>query len=1250
MSIKCFKTLMKGGIFKMKQSKPDLTVPALSPLSPCIIEPYVKNEGKLEENLAYVPVSLLVNAIEDKRMHNIAVAGNYGVGKSSVINTAEINLKHKHRFIKISLASLLTQETKAQKAIADDLSQIQENEFGDNLVEPDVVPSKSLEVGAGKSPSGLMGVASITDRQIEYSILQQILYHEKPQITPKSRMKRIHKVCWVMPILWTLLCVIGLGALSVLLEPKWFNLSRYYTFYGVDETHIMILKWWALGIIVLSLVIASIALAKRCSFSFSKVGYKSVEMKVKKDMSIFNAYLDEIVYFFESTKYDVVVFEDLDRFKNKEIIFYKLRELNTILNNSNSIGRNITFVYAVLDHLFGPIERVKFFDYIITILPVINSLNSYDKLKERINPPELFDKLGHTELHNLCDYLQDMRLLLNIVNEFNQLSPLMDDKAQNYKVLFGLVVYKNYAPDDFSKMYNKEGVVARIIEDAEKQRSGIIESFKSKEDKLREEIHSIEKKYNDNVVSLRKAYLEKGRALSPYSSRITMIQVAGVSYSIDKLAEQQGPFNEVRGGKARYVVNGIGAAIEVTPFDTIDANMGGIGSFDAASKGYKNEYDRQREDIKKKIEAIELEQKNFPSTVQGIYQYATDSLDRELVGLGDIDKIRMIKVLILNGYLDYHYQYYISYFYPNSLKRDDHIFVMKATCHEGPQFEVKLQSIEEVIMRFMPEDFSMNTALLNVDIVRVLYNSNQITDANKYKEAICKLITTQNQIDFLRIAYCSDNPISDAFFTEVLIQYDFWDLIDAQGDNKQDDLREMYVKYCDLRGGRYSQHFFDWLQDNYAFLDKRWDVFTNERMEELFKVCNPVFKTLSLKNTPSVILNNIMEGKRYAISRQNVNAIVTKLGFIKEYRSAALTTLRETKCTPLMRTLEANWPHTLSKVFPETSVNEDQAAMTLILNAAIRYSSKTEIKSYLTKQRNRIQFSDLLDDNILKFAFDQSLVQPTWRNVFYYTVTKENGLPFTFLYNNTFHDKVGDSLSTLEEEELCRILVFSNDVRLVDYKKLVHLFSTPITSIPFTVQATRMRFLVENNILAFNEENYKIVRQKYSLSTQFIVNNLDKYLSAPLKYEIDKSDALAVLKALPSKKAKCGFIRSIKDIDINVDEELASQIRPFVLSGELKTEDISSPLLLSVISGASGTQRIALGRRAILTIPYTRQGTTNILNAMGNEYKRFTTDSSSSTISQSRDAIIICNQLVRSGFIKSYEKKNNKLIITKVKH
>ena len=69
------------------------------------------------------------------------------------------------------------------------------------------------------------------------------------------------------------------------------------------------------------------------------LGDKASISKKEEKESIFDKSLDEIVYFFESTTYDTVFIEDLDRF-NQPNIFIKLRELNTVINNYDNIKRN----------------------------------------------------------------------------------------------------------------------------------------------------------------------------------------------------------------------------------------------------------------------------------------------------------------------------------------------------------------------------------------------------------------------------------------------------------------------------------------------------------------------------------------------------------------------------------------------------------------------------------------------------------------------------------------------------------------------------------------------------------------------------------------------------------------------------------------------------------------------------------------------------------------------------------------------
>ncbi len=117
-----------------------------------------------------------------------------------------------------------------------------------------------------------------------------------------------------------------------------------------------------------------------------------------QEVSYFDKYLDEIIYFFESTTYDVVVFEDLDRFDDPHI-FEALRELNTLLNTSHAARRRtFRFIYALKDSIFeglgadttGPDDaasaeavranRTKFFDLVVPVVPFITHRTSRDLL------------------------------------------------------------------------------------------------------------------------------------------------------------------------------------------------------------------------------------------------------------------------------------------------------------------------------------------------------------------------------------------------------------------------------------------------------------------------------------------------------------------------------------------------------------------------------------------------------------------------------------------------------------------------------------------------------------------------------------------------------------------------------------------------------------------------------------------------------------------------------------------------------
>ena len=279
-------------------------------------------------------------ALDEGEIKNIALTGPFGSGKSSVLQTLRKRYKE-FEYLPISLATLQANEDSDNKA-------------GLNIDDEQI---------------------ELLNRKIEYSILQQLIYREKASTVPNSRFRRIIHIDDKRLKVLSFHGVLFFVAILIAFEPSWFIVSSIYQLldFGIWNIVPDIL---AVGymlyflFIVLGYVIKSYSNSK-----LNKLNLKDGEIELKEENSIFNKHLDEILYFFQVTKYNVVIIEDLDRFGTSKI-FLKLRELNQLINESKIVGRNLVFLYAVKDDIFINEERTKFFDYITTVIPVINPSNS----------------------------------------------------------------------------------------------------------------------------------------------------------------------------------------------------------------------------------------------------------------------------------------------------------------------------------------------------------------------------------------------------------------------------------------------------------------------------------------------------------------------------------------------------------------------------------------------------------------------------------------------------------------------------------------------------------------------------------------------------------------------------------------------------------------------------------------------------------------------------------------------------------
>lgn len=112
--------------------------------------------------------------------------------------------------------------------------------------------------------------------------------------------------------------------------------------------------------------------------------------------------------------------------------------------------------------LIQKIER-SFFDYIIPVVPVVDGTNSYDQFIDHLNKNRLTEKFNKKFLQGISLYIDDMRLLKNICNEFLIYYHRLNTTELNFNKMFAIITYKNLFPKDFSDLQNGRGYVKEYL-------------------------------------------------------------------------------------------------------------------------------------------------------------------------------------------------------------------------------------------------------------------------------------------------------------------------------------------------------------------------------------------------------------------------------------------------------------------------------------------------------------------------------------------------------------------------------------------------------------------------------------------------------------------------------------------------------------------------------------------------------------------------------------------------------------------
>lgn len=235
--------------------------------------------------------------------------------------------------------------------------------------------------------------------------------------------------------------------------------------------------------------------------------------------------------FFDSTKYDVVIFEDLDRFNNGRI-FVKLREINQIINNCLSDRKPVKFIYAVRDGIFNSAEsRTKFFDFVMPVIPVMDEQNAYEHFVKKFKEEEINNNLSEC-ISRIATFIPNMRVMHNITNEFRLYQNLVNSR-ENLAKLLAMIAYKNLCAEDYHGIDSKKGVLYHFIQsyiDHEIQNE-LLRSVNNELEDMTQLLESIKNEKNANRESLREELLMP--YLSKAYSDILVFWVEGRQITLD---------------------------------------------------------------------------------------------------------------------------------------------------------------------------------------------------------------------------------------------------------------------------------------------------------------------------------------------------------------------------------------------------------------------------------------------------------------------------------------------------------------------------------------------------------------------------------------------------------------------------------------------------------------------------------------------------------------------------------------------
>ncbi len=1160
----------------------------------------------------------LLEAIEREYIYNIAITGSYGAGKSSFIKAFEKDIcsnkdknnkcETKYKFINISLTN-----------------------FSDK---------PNLE-------------------NLEQEILKQIIYTTSYSETPLSRFKKINDISMKERIIkssFYLLVFVSAIYLKI----------NFNTFISGNIT---LFSWFFLSIFLTFLYLLVSDIIKYQPFSkITKLVVKDYEVELSSDEKlVFNKYIDEIIYYFNATKANIVIFEDLDRFTDTNI-FSRLRELNLLINKKNK-NKKIIFIYALRDEHFKCSEqRTKFFDFILPIIPVVNSFNAGSKFAE-IMKGELIDE---NILFELGIFINNIRELKNVKNEYLVYKKTLNLHIDHNKNILAMMILKNKYPKEFEDLQSNEGLIYQIFQSKKDLIDRLNKNIVASIEKHNEEIKQLDKEISDeklkSIEELNLLYINK---IFEYYPNTRGFNIGGTYNHIGnsiKIMKNDETFLKIFEGASKIIIMDINSNNESNPRLWDDS--------------LKKEYYRRRDILIKEVDSkkyrlfdeikiLENEKsKNDKLTVSEIlenYEEQYRNLDKteipkpmwqEIMEKLNLKENILLKFLLQNVLIEEDsYPLYYSYVIEGLYTNNDIQYVLGLVINGNnynPDYKIdKPETISNRFKHNMKKNF-----ILNYCIAEYLSKcSNELLE-----DFALALSKNQNCFDFLTGFYnvMSKQNSVDTIYKNLILKvlriYDnfFVDLPKTQiNPSEFDYILSLILNTLStndikrLNNLDILRNYFE-IHPNLLQIVKIID-FDNvkKNLQELEPKIKDISNFYGLNKTEYNLLNFIYENSYYEINIDNIKSIynyyTSDITNDFDYKSYTMIMSKLEKVGKLCDYINDNINIFFASVHSKLDSNQED--IEFIIKLLKDKSLELRYKEILI-EKNVFILSTIEDDykNCWMSIFKHFRISPTWTNINKYFKYAEQIDEALITFINAKQKEISIDINFPEASEFKLLLdsILKKESIFLDIL-CNNIQKHILDSIVLTeVSKERISHVIEKEILEFNKDNYdEIFKADITLLLKFIKKNEDIFIDGSLfLIEFSDNEIINILSSKDfSNEFKVKFLEQIKVKEIE-NTNIMEQI--WLLTSELNEISFDMGILNKLMEYLKDTNK-KIELICNLDWNYAKDYIWDLFYSLGKPYSLLKTQDKA-TFNYSDNDMILFENLERRGMIEFFIIRKNKHI------